>query len=127
MLVLIYSFKCSSQGLSNIPNMKLILSVNQSLVIQNPMFPILNYEVSFQSPSLQPDLPFYSIQLVILLFPLSCLMKRISHKERFLVQGVKCYCLGVLPIQGMYGFIGREYLLLNFYFSACVFFFPLHP
>lgn len=29
--------------------MKLILSANQSFVIQNPMFPILNYQVSFQS------------------------------------------------------------------------------
>ncbi|XP_031127808.1 aspartic proteinase-like protein 1 [Ipomoea triloba] len=63
-----YCYKARSQGLPNIPSMKLILSANQSFVIQNPMFPILNY------------------------------------------QGVQYYCLGVLPIEGMYGLIGQNFM-----------------
>ncbi|CAN4122237.1 unnamed protein product [Withania somnifera] len=35
-----YCYKASSQGLLNIPSMKLVLAANQSFVIQNPMFTI---------------------------------------------------------------------------------------
>ncbi|XP_009606652.1 aspartic proteinase-like protein 1 isoform X2 [Nicotiana tomentosiformis] len=35
-----YCYKASSQGLPNIPSMKLVLAANQSFVIQNPVFTI---------------------------------------------------------------------------------------
>ncbi|VFR00344.1 unnamed protein product [Cuscuta campestris] len=39
-----YCYKARSHGLPNFPSMKLILSTNQTFVVQNPMFPIGNSE-----------------------------------------------------------------------------------
>ncbi|KAK4722370.1 hypothetical protein R3W88_012603 [Solanum pinnatisectum] len=41
-IILHMLFLCSSQGLLNIPSMKLLLAANQSFVIQNPMFTIFS-------------------------------------------------------------------------------------
>ncbi|KAH0694015.1 hypothetical protein KY285_021112 [Solanum tuberosum] len=61
-------YKASSQGLLNIPSMKLLLAANQSFVIQNPMFTISSG------------------------------------------QGDNFYCVGLLPIEGMIGIIGQNFM-----------------
>lgn len=63
-----YCYKASSQGLPNIPSMKLLLATNQSFVIQNPMFAISSD------------------------------------------QGDTFYCVGLVPIEGMIGIIGQNFM-----------------